>query len=201
MHNDDQAIDVLRPSGRRTLLRGEMLFAGGDEVECVYRVVRGRVRLERCLLDGRVVGVQTVRAGELVAEGALFADRYHCDAVAETRTEVELERRSAFLERLSAEPRSLLRLCEWLSRRLRATRLQLEVRNVRPARERLLRYLETRHALGHPPADRPVRRIADELGIAPETLYRLLADLEAEGEIIRRGRSVRLAGADREPVG
>jgi len=191
--NDDPPIDVLRPSGRRTLRPGEMLFASGDEVECVYRVVRGRVRLERCLLDGRVVGVQTARAGELVAEGSLFADRFHCDAVAETRTVVELERRSALLERLSADPRSLLGLCEWLSRRLRAARRLLEIRNVRPARERLLRYLEMRADLGDPPDDRPARRIADELGLAPETLYRLLADLEAEGRISRSGRAIRLA--------
>jgi len=160
----------------------------------MFRVVRGRVRLERCLADGRAVAIHTARPGDLVAEGSLFAERYHCDAIAETATAVELEARSTFLGRMAAEPEALLRLCDWLSSRLRSARLLLEIRTIRPVRERVLAYLEMRDALGHPPEERPVRRIADELGIAPETLYRLLADLEAEGEIVRRGRSIRRAG-------
>jgi CRP-like cAMP-binding protein len=141
--------------------------------------------------------MHTPRAGELVAEGSLFSDHYHCDAVAETRTLIEIEDRSAFLERLASDAESALAFCRWLSLQLQRARRLLEIRNIRPVRERLLRYLEVRGEPGGPPEHRPVRLLAAELGIAPETLYRLLADLEAEGEISRRGRSIQLARAER----
>jgi CRP/FNR family transcriptional regulator, dissimilatory nitrate respiration regulator len=185
------ARETLRPTGRRTLVRGERLFSSGDPVVSVFRVVRGRLRLERCLADGRVLAMHTPRAGELVAEGSLFSASYHCDAVAETRTVVEIEERSVFLGRLAADPEAALAFCRWLSQQLLRARRLLEIRNVRPVRERLLRYLEVRDEPASPEENRPVRLLAGELGISPETLYRLLAELEACGEITRRGRTIR----------
>jgi CRP-like cAMP-binding protein len=173
-----------------------MLFCGGEKVESMFRISHGRVRLERCLADGRVVMVDTARAGALVAESSLFVDRYRCDAVAEVRTSVEVEGRSELLQRLLADPETLLQLCQRLSSQLREARLLLEIRNIRPARQRLLEYLEMRSAAGQPPEGRPVRLIAEQLGLAPETLYRLLADLEDAGEIARHGRSIRLRDPD-----
>lgn len=196
MSKQGQPTDILSPSGRRTLARGEMLFCSGQKVESMFRISHGRVRLERCLADGRVVMVDTARAGALVAESSLFVDRYRCDAVAEVRTSVEVEGRSELLQRLLADPQTLLRLCQRLSSQLREARLLLEIRNIRPARQRLLEYLEMRSAAGQPPEGRPVRLIAEQLGIAPETLYRLLADLEDAGEIARDGRSIRLRGPE-----
>jgi CRP-like cAMP-binding protein len=184
--------EILRPSSQRALARGERLFSNGDRVESMFRVVRGRVRLERCLADGRLVAMRTVGVGELVAEGSLFADRYHCDAVAAIRSVVEVEQRSRVLRRLAAEPGELFQLCRLLGQQLREARLLLEIRTIRPARDRLLTYLETRHATGLAPREGPVRLIADELDLAPETLYRLLAELEQDGEITRIGRSIRL---------
>lgn len=190
---------VLRPTGQRTLVRGERLFSSGDRVASVFRIVRGRLRLERCLADGRLLAMHTPRAGELVAEGSVFSDRYHCDAVAETRTAVELEDRSAFLARLATDPASSLDFSRWLSQQLLGARRLLEIRNVRPVRERLLRYLELRGEPTGPWENRPARLLAGELGIAPETLYRLLAELEASGEITRHGRSIRLVEPSSTP--
>jgi CRP-like cAMP-binding protein len=98
-----QPADIL---SRRVLARGEMLFCSGEKVESMYRISHGRVRLERCLADGRVVMVDTARAGALVAESSLFVDRYRCDAVAEVRTSVEAEGRPELLQRLLADPQT-----------------------------------------------------------------------------------------------
>lgn len=186
------ATEILRPTGRRSLKRGEMLFSRGDRVESVHRIVRGRIRLERSLADGRVVIVHTATVPELLAEASLFSDCYHCDAIAEVGTVVEIEERSRFVERLAADPVSAIALVRWLSRQLRTARWLLELRNIRPARDRLLAYLQPRDSPAELRPNRPLRLIADELGIAAETLYRLLAELEETGQITRRGRSIRL---------
>ena len=83
-----------------------------------------------------------------------------------------------------------------LSRHLRAARTNLERLRLKGARQRILHYLAVER--GGPNADKPstsLRAWAAELGLAEETLYRALADLEKEGAIRRRGRSIALLDA------
>lgn len=74
-------------------------------------------------------------------------------------------------------------------------RTRLENRNLRTARERVLRHLGLR-ANDH---DRVVKlngdlkTMAAELGLTYESLYRTLASLEAEGAIRRTREEIRLS--------
>ena|SRR6266581_4194527 len=67
---------------RRSLARDEVLFRQGDKVTAIYFIEAGRLRLERRTFDGRSLIVGTAPAGEFFVEAALFADFFHCDAVA-----------------------------------------------------------------------------------------------------------------------
>lgn len=63
-------------AGRRSVLApGEALFRQGDPADRVFLIERGRVRMVRRLASGGAVAMHTGRAGELFAEGALFAAR------------------------------------------------------------------------------------------------------------------------------
>jgi len=191
---------LVSPVGRSVFGRSQELFHSGQRIESLFRIVAGRVRLERCLADGRVVVVDTVRSGEMVTEAALFSEQYHCDGVAEVRTTVEIYDKRDVLNRLSSDPRALVELCRSLAQKLRASRRLLELHNVRPARERLLRFLDRSRdggAPGNPTENRPVRMIAHELGLATETVYRLLAELEKDGLIWRDGRAIGLRANER----
>ncbi|HEV8407730.1 MAG TPA: cyclic nucleotide-binding domain-containing protein, partial [Sphingomicrobium sp.] len=81
MPNLDWLPDQLRRLSKlRTLEAGEFLFRQGDRVNAIFKVDQGRMRLIRHTIDNRPVTLHTARAGDLFAEAALFADRYHCDA-------------------------------------------------------------------------------------------------------------------------
>jgi CRP-like cAMP-binding protein len=99
---------------RRSLARDEVLFRQGDKVTAIYFIETGRLRLERRTFDGRSLIVGTTPAGEFFVEGALFADIFHCDAVATEPSRVRIYPKVTVLNALrtdSASAMSFLGAC------------------------------------------------------------------------------------------
>jgi CRP-like cAMP-binding protein len=172
---------------QRKLAPGEALFRQGDATVAIYIVRDGRVRLVRHLADGSTLALHAAQADETLAEAALFADAYHCDAVAEIPSTVTIVPKAELLAALEVDPQASLALAKGLAARVRDLRAQLELRNIRSAPERVLGWLRMR-AIGSPPAvriDRPWTEIAAEIGLTHEVIYRALAGLERDGRIKR----------------
>lgn len=188
---------------RRSLAKGELLFRQGDPAAAIYLVESGRVRLVRHLEDGSSVALHTARAGETLAEAALFAEAYHCDAVAETPSGVAALAKGPLLRVLANDQAASLRVARMFAGQVRDLRARLEVRNIRTAPERLVAWLRL-EATGNPPRveiDRPWIEIAPELGLTHEAVYRAISTLERDGAIVRAGRTVTLAKARAAPLG
>lgn len=181
-----------RPDRRLALGRGERLFRRGETAVAVYRLGRGRLQLERTSAEGALLVLHSVLPGETFAEASLFTDVYHCDAVATTAAQIEVFDRDRLLGELRSDPERALAWIDHLSRLSRDLRFRLELSAVRPAREKVLRLLTWMDDSGRLGAARPAVTLAAELGIAPETVYRVLAGLEAEGRIRRRGKAIDL---------
>jgi CRP/FNR family transcriptional regulator, dissimilatory nitrate respiration regulator len=179
---------------RRSLDKGAALFFRGDAVDSMFRVESGQVRLERRTIDGKLLVLSVSGPGDLVAEGSLFASHYHCDASAIGEASVSLCAKPALLAAMAQAPAVGLDFGRLVARQLQAVRLQLELRNVRSAEERILLYLEM-HA---DPASRrlalagPLQDIAAEIGLTREALYRALARLERDGAIRRETEAIAL---------
>jgi CRP-like cAMP-binding protein len=176
--------------GVRHLAAGEVLFRQGDPASIVYLVEQGRIRLARSLEDGSSVAVHVARDGETVAEASLFADVYHCEAVAEATSRVVAIPRTEILATITGDPRASLDLARLLASQVRDLRARLELRNIRSAPERILAWLRLR-AEGNPPTvtlDQTWTEIAAELGLTREAVYRGLAEL-ARRRAIRRSMS------------
>jgi CRP-like cAMP-binding protein len=172
---------------RHSLARGEILFRKDDPTAGLYQVEQGRVRLSRVDQTGREVVLHVADPGGLIAEASLFAQVYHCDAVAVTDATVHLYPRDALLSAFRRSPDSLAGFAAGLAHELMALRTRLELRNIRSARERVENYLALNTG-----ADRrtvalrgTVKDLAAELGLSHEALYRTLSMLEAEGTITR----------------
>jgi CRP-like cAMP-binding protein len=187
-------IGAVAPARTRTLARGDVLFRQGDRAVAIFRVVHGRFRLERRTLDGRLVVLHTARAGELFAEASLFADAYHCDAVAVTDAVVEVYDKPALLADLGASASaSAGGLIATMARQLQDARGRLELRNVRSARERVLLWLDLRAGPTRiVTVEGELQDVAAELGLTREAFYRTLATLERDGLIAREGAQITL---------
>src|SRR5215467_360088 len=88
----------------RALAPGELLFRQGDPAAAIYKVESGRLRLIRRTVDDHLVILHTARRGEFFAEASLFADAYHCDAVAAAQSIVRVYQKE-IVSRLSARTR------------------------------------------------------------------------------------------------
>src|SRR5579872_4957187 len=172
---------------RRSLSRNEVLFRQGDNVTAIYFLEAGRLRLDRQTFDGRRLVLGTTPAGEYFVEAALFADIYHCDAVATEPSRVRVYPKEAVLNVLRTNPTATMSFLAFMARQVIEVRHRLELVKVRSAKERVLLYLD----LNVGPDGRtvnlrsPLQDIASELGLTREVLYRTLASLERAGAIER----------------
>jgi len=90
---------------RQSLARNELLFRQGDKVHAIYFIEEGRLRLDRRTFDGQSLVFGTSSAGEFFVEAALFAEIFHCDAVA---TEPSRVPKATVLDALNTTPSSAL---------------------------------------------------------------------------------------------
>lgn len=186
----------------RPLERGETLFRQGDPALGFFLVAEGRLRLQRTTAAGDLVTVHVARAGESVAEPAIFGERYHCDAVADLPSRVGLVRRQTVLGACRADPELALMVVARLAADLQSSRARFELRNVRSARDRVRLYLGLLASpAGFLPDDRPLAHLASDIGLTPEAFYRAVAELRAAGVVAGSGRhlTLRVGGRPQRP--
>ena len=171
------------PSTTRCLSKGTALFRRGQRCTELYIVQSGIVRLLRHQADGSATIMHVSHPGEWIAESSLFADRYHCDAVAENDCRVICLKKPEVLRALEEDPHRSLVLAQFLAQRLREQRQLQEILRLRRAADRLLAWLQLR-SKGRPARlemERTWTCVADELGLSREALYRAIASLKRKG--------------------
>ncbi len=175
---------------------GSTIFRQGAPTLAIFQVRTGCVEVVRHLSDGSVVTIATARPGETFAEAALFADHYHCDAVARTDCEITSVPSAAVRDLIDAEHSQARDLAVFFSRQVRDLRSRIEILRIKRAPDRLLAWLRGQ-AKGNPPTVKigsPWASVATEIGLTPEALYRALRTLEQRGAISRSEASVQLSG-------
>jgi CRP/FNR family transcriptional regulator len=181
-----------------TASAGEMLFREGQECGGFYMVVSGAVRVFKLSPEGRERILHVVRPGQSFAEAAMFGPGIYPAFAATTEdSHLIFVRREPFLQMLCQQPETCLRVFESLSRWLRRLLDQLESETFLNARAKLANYI-LREAGRRSPGSRacsivltqPKKDVASQLGMAPETFSRVLADLEERGVIHASGRQI-----------
>src|SRR5262245_15498545 len=178
---------------KRSLARNEFLFRQGDKVQAIYFIEEGRLRLDRRTFDGRSLVLGTNSADEFFVEAALFADIFHCDAVATEPSPVRIYPKTLVLKALNTNPSDALSFLKLMAHQVIEARQRLELMKIRSAEERVMLYFDL-HA---GPQDlltlkSELQDIAGELGLTREAFYRTLASLERAGAIERFGARIAL---------
>jgi CRP-like cAMP-binding protein len=155
----------------RTLAQGQILFRRQDKVHAMYLVRCGAVALERPLADGTALTLHVATTGQALAEASLFAQRYHCDAVAMAPATVASLPRAAFLSALQDTPAAAVSLIETHAQEVQAQRARIEILRLRRVADRLDAWLDLYGA----PDKGGWLRVADQIGVSPPALYRELA--------------------------
>ncbi|MDO8908281.1 MAG: Crp/Fnr family transcriptional regulator [Pseudohongiella sp.] len=173
---------------QKTLQAGEHLFRQHQPVHAIFGVKSGRVRLYRDLADGSSVTLHVARTGTAFAEATLFAERYHCHAIAEINSIVVTLDSAEVLRAMSLNPDLAINLSRQLAAQVRDMRALLSLRDIRSADERLLAWLRQRANSQTLTIylDRTWTGISEELGLSKEAVYRSLAKLQQQNIILRQ---------------
>ena len=155
----------------RGLAARETLFRRDEAVGAVYLVRTGRIALERPLADGVPLTLHTAGAGDLLAEASLFAEAYHCDAVACGAARVAAVPKTRFLAMHRDSPTVTIELLARAAREVQAQRARVEILRMRKVADRLDAWLDLH---GEPPKGGWVD-VAEAIGVTQPALYRELA--------------------------
>ncbi|MDZ7747623.1 MAG: helix-turn-helix domain-containing protein [Halofilum sp. (in: g-proteobacteria)] len=198
LHRLDAVVQTRLP-----LNAGDALFRAGDEFHNLFVVRAGCIRTTHPASDGdeQVIGFHL--PGELLGLDAISEGRHQCDATALERTNlcaVPFDQLEAVACHVPGLQHQVLRI---ISRELVHDHQHLVALGRRTARARLALFLhslsERLHAGGYSGADfrLPMSRddIASYLGLALETVSRLLGRLADEGVIAVERRRVRVLDA------
>jgi CRP/FNR family transcriptional regulator, dissimilatory nitrate respiration regulator len=167
------------PSTPVALAAGQLLFHRGDPVRRTYVVDGGAVHLVRHHADGSALVLQRAVAGDMLAEASLFAEHYHCDAVAVVPSRLRAMPRAAVLARLGEGKGLAEALAAHLAAQVQNARQRAEILSLRTVAQRLDAWLAGN--AGALPAKGAWKRVAMEIGVSPEALYREFAARRARG--------------------
>lgn len=158
---------------KRWFEKNEHLFHRGDPVLALFLVSEGSVNLIRYQEDGRPAVLQRSEDLSILAEASVFADHYHCDAVAAKKTNVLVIPIAAVRELLEHDAAFARAWAKHLSQELQSARKRAEIASLRTVRARLEAWLTWNE--DDLPTKGGWRGLAEELGISPEALYRELS--------------------------
>ncbi|MEO1220391.1 MAG: Crp/Fnr family transcriptional regulator [Pseudomonadota bacterium] len=193
---NEEERDALAAAGStRTLKRGEMLFAAGDDEAACATLVSGALKVTAFDADGNEQILSLVHPSGFIGE--LFSPFAHHDVVALTESKLctfarkDVERA---IDDYPALARALLRRSQ---EDLLATRNLLELTAHASAEARLAALLHdfasaasdsSCHIADH--FELPLTRgeIANMLGLTIETVSRKLGELEEMGAVVRKGK-------------
>lgn len=189
---DERRLEPIAAISSELLLgKGEHAFRAGDAARHIYGIVRGSCKLYRLTPTGEEVTIHLQRAGDLIAEAAMFdVQRYPADCVAlEDSTLLRISAKG-LVAVLLEHPELALELMHAYSRRLRQFVSTIEDLSVRDVKARLARWLlancEESNGLLVCRLACSKKDLAALLGTIPETLSRSLRDLKTRGVIEER---------------
>jgi CRP/FNR family transcriptional regulator, dissimilatory nitrate respiration regulator len=191
MQNLPAPFDLLPSSAIRNieLEQGEILFRQGDLTTGMFLLASGGVELRRVTEAGERLSIHHFSRGDTFAEASLFAERYHCEAVATASGQIVRFDKTALLDAFEQNPAFAFAIASRFAHQVQTYRRRLEILAIRGAERRVL------NAVQEGLLETDIKSFAATIGLTHEATYRALAALVRQGRLVKPGRgSYRLPG-------
>ena len=192
--SEEDLRDVASMASIRDFDRNSTIFHHASPCRHLYVVMHGRIQLSRLTPDGRETVLHVLGPGELLACSALFLDRsYPATArVISADARLLVLNGTAFLDKLGRRSDLSFQVIAALAMRISKLTGRIESHATESSEQRLASWLLGQSQGGG--ADKRIilkstkKALAEELGMTPETLSRVLAKFRHSGiiEVDRR---------------
>lgn len=185
---------------RRVYKRGEPLFSVGEPYRAAFAIRSGSVKTSVLTDDGRVQVTGFHISGELLGLNSLVADRYNCEARALETTSVCEVPFACYEELVEQAPGLQHQMLKIMSREIIHNQDMMLLLGKKRAEERLASFLInfSQRLASHGRSAEEIRLsmsrsdIGNYLGLAEETVCRVISRFEEDGLISTQRRIVRL---------
>jgi CRP/FNR family transcriptional regulator len=177
-------------ASREVFLKDSLLFTEGDEIQSIYILRRGQVKLCRYHPDGREYILDILKAGNSIWESLFLHDAtYPYSAVCLNEVSVCRIRKKDFMEILSDDREVLFYLISVLSQRLQDAKEHALLLSIHDADVRLAGFLLDRERRwSENEIHMRLEDIASSVNLRVETVSRILRRFEKEGILSREGQ-------------
>lgn len=185
----DEKREVAHLTRQGTLRKGEQIYAMGDQVDSLFVIHTGRVKIYRLSDTGKEQVIRVVNSGDFMGELALFSHSpvgEYAEAIEDT-TMCIIEADS-IKELMEKYPSIAFKVLEELSRRLEKTKQLLEDISLHSVERRLATALLDLSADNSEiELEMSKRDLASQMGMSGETLSRKLSSFQSLGLIEQIG--------------
>lgn len=187
---------------------GSMIFQTGEPVNSFIMVISGSVKGEMTDYSGRILKIEEIREPGSVGAAFLFSEKavFPVNVIAVSETELFTIEKNDFLRFLKCDDRILLNFMGMISNRSAFLSEKIKFLNFKTIKGKLAQYFLQITGSDSPRATLAMTQaeMADYFGVARPSIARVISEMEGEGIIVTRGRSLiildreRLASLTRE---
>lgn len=180
---------------------GTMISQSGDPVTSFMMVIRGMVKGEMIDYSGRIIKIEDVPAPGAVAAAFIFGNRnqFPVNVIAVSETELLLIDKPEFIKFLKCNDKILANFLDLISNRSQFLSEKIKFLNFKTIRGKLAQYIlqsagtdKYEITLGM-----TQNEIAEYFGVARPSIARVLGELENEGVIITKGKTLKILDTKR----
>ncbi|NLB62202.1 MAG: Crp/Fnr family transcriptional regulator [Clostridiales bacterium] len=197
---DDEIVDLLARDGVSlvNVSAGEDVQNGNTHA--LFVVIDGEANVLKTHEEGNTMFVSVLGSAEILGAASLFSDEH------ETATKVVAKRKMLLLRikentfklMLKQNAKLFDNYMRYLTERLRFLVGRMELLGVGSASSKLLSYIVENATDNAVTLKRSYSSLATTLGISRATLYRAFDELEAQGKITRKGKTINLTDISHE---
>ncbi|MBI5190341.1 MAG: Crp/Fnr family transcriptional regulator [Nitrospirae bacterium] len=174
--------------------RKKLIFLEESPSNTVYIMKTGNVKTYKSLPDGREQIISILSPGEMLGFDSLYDDKYSSTAEVIQDAELCCIKKADLVDLLKQNPEVGMKFIKILNRELNRAQDRIRDLGLKDARERVATLLMTLFTSG--PADRGPgftlsrQEISEMIGVAQETVIRILSEFKSDGIIHTEGRNI-----------
>ena len=198
--DEDELYEVLMVASHRKLNKGETLYTEGDELEKLYVINKGKVKISKISREGKEQIIRILDESDFTGELSLFSTQaVKSNAEAITTTEVCIIEGEKIRELMATKSSIALKILKELSKRLEETEDLVETIGLQGVDEKVATLLLSLAKEDTIELSVSKRDLSAHIQISPETFSRRLTSFEEMG-LIRQESSRRIIILDREAL-